>query len=167
MKEDEEKNKAIEHGQLPFVHKGNQDTALRVKHEKGDRHFTTGEQRRDPGQETQRNHEAEDDLNPSTHCHYRDGNGFAAEHAKNFVQAVTGEEQANHEAHDAINRIREAIQRVHERRLLGGGDDVKILTRSGGLKGPLLVGGSEARDVLFFDFSICHPERSAAESKDL
>lgn len=47
-----------------------------------------------------------------------------------FLPAMGSEEQAYKKPHDTVNGIREASQRVHERRLSGALGDVKILARS-------------------------------------
>src|ERR1700745_2943039 len=62
---DVEKDKAVNHGELTFVHIRDQ-TIWRVNHKKCHRHFTGGEEGRNSRQQTKRDKKSTSDLDPAT-----------------------------------------------------------------------------------------------------
>ena len=94
--------------------------------EKSPRHAAAGEKGKDAGEQAYGNQESAQ-FDDSNDHHLALRNPLPAEHAEHFLGAVTGEEQTDDQPHNAIKRIREALKRIHDRRLSAGFVPVKNL----------------------------------------
>src|SRR3712207_2737568 len=63
VEEDEEENEAVDGGELTAVH-DRKKAALRVRHEIRHRHHAAGDERRRPGEESGRDEEPTEELDP-------------------------------------------------------------------------------------------------------
>ena len=57
-----------------------------------------------------------------THCHHQPADEHqtlrtvpATRESEKFLSTVTGEHKTNYQSHDAVNRVRKTIERVHSR----------------------------------------------------
>src|SRR5256714_3586389 len=127
VKENEKENEAVEDRGFAVIHNRIQ-TALGVHHEISHGHFAARNESRDPSEQSEGNHEAAHELNNGADVHDSFARAVAARwKTEKFLAAVASEEKADNQPHDAVNRIREARQRVHGLRLFGGPSDVKIV----------------------------------------
>ena len=87
-----------------------------VHHEISDGHFTSGDKSGQARQKTKRNHQSADEFDDSSHQHQtRHASVPAARKAEKLLAAVTGKHKSNYQSHDAVDRVRKSIQRVHGR----------------------------------------------------
>ena len=119
VKKDKKKYKAV-HDRRFAVYRSTfwrEEAAGEVKHEISDGHLATRKKSRNSGEQTEGNQESSHEFDPSADQHNTlTGTVPPGGEAENFLAAVTGEEQADNEPHDAINCIRVAIERVHGRK---------------------------------------------------
>jgi hypothetical protein len=90
-----------------------------VHHEKRHCHLAAGNESGNARQQAESDEKSANDFDPAA-CHHQWGErfGFASKGAEYFIEAVTGEHQPDDQTHDAIKRIRKAIERVHNRQRL-------------------------------------------------
>ena len=119
-KKDEEENPTIKNRRFAAIHDRDPTGSARVKmhHEKGDRHFAAGDQGNDAGEQADGNQKTAHELDPTADQPERVERlrwfSRRREPPENFLGTVAGEHETDDNAHDAINGIREALERIHE-----------------------------------------------------
>jgi len=118
-----------------------------VSHEIRDGHHATGQERGGARQQSNGDQETANEFDPSAdrRQHVRRAGRLARlrKPTEKFLRAVTEEQQPNNQTHEAINRICEAIQRVHQRRLFPVVVPVKALLPALPLPLPLPLRSSQ------------------------
>src|ERR1041384_3225954 len=106
--------------------KDRKEATLGVHHEIRHGHFAARNESRNPSKQPDGNHEATHQFDDSADIHdSRTRAVTAGWNSQKFLTAVTSEEKADDQSHQAINRARKKRQRVHVGRLFGRSEDVK------------------------------------------
>ena len=118
MKKNEKKNETINDRCFAVI-LNRKPSATGVRLEIRNRHFARRQKRADAREQTEGDKPTTGEFNDAG------DNSFgivelslSSEHAEKFLRAMTGEQQADNQSHDRINRIRVAVEEVHDRKSL-------------------------------------------------
>ena len=86
-----------------------------MHHKVSYRHLASRDEGCQTRQQTHCNHQPADEFNDPADEHQTLRTVPATRESQKFLSTVTGEHKTNYQSHNAVNRVRKTIERVHSR----------------------------------------------------